>query len=319
MNYKTRKGESMLKKTLLIFSFFLTSSFVIASDLIGNACDGLNPPLGKSIVSLQHEGKNRSYRLYVPKNYRTDNPTPLLINYHGTGSNAEQQALYSDMDRVADENNFIHVSPQGLDLDGRPVFNAGLTMQSPANKRDFSKEPRDDVDFSTKIIEDISNKYCVNEKKIYATGMSNGGRMSYRIGCDAADKFAAIAPVAGVLSLPEEDCQPSKPVPSIAFHGTLDSISSYYKAGGFSTMGALEMFSLWAKKNQCEGEPVETFKKIDIICKSYLSCKDDVEVKFCTVKGGGHCWPGRPCRFGSRSPISASDMIAEFLLRFERT
>jgi polyhydroxybutyrate depolymerase len=310
----------MMKRTLLILlSFTILGLEASNNEEKSYGCDGLNPVLGKSTVFIQHEGKNRSYRLYVPKNYEPDSPTPLVINFHGTGSNAEQQAFYSDMDSVADKKGFIHVNPQGLELDGRPVFNAGLTMQSPANKRDFSKAPRDDVDFAKTIVEHISTNYCLNKKKVYSTGMSNGGRMSYRIGCEAADTFAAIAPVAGVLSLPEDKCQPTKSVPSIAFHGTRDFVSSYNKAGGYSTMGALEMFSLWAQKNQCEGTPIITFKKNDVSCESYKSCKGGAEIKFCTIEGGGHCWPGRPCRFGASSTINASEMIMEFLLQFERT
>ena len=310
----------MIKQVLLIFAGFIILGLEASNhEERSSGCDDLNPVLGKTTVFIEHEGKNRSYRLYVPKNYEPDSPTPLVINFHGTGSNAEQQAFYSDMDSVADKKGFIHVNPQGLELDGRPVFNAGLTMQSPANKRDFSKAPRDDVDFAKTIVKDISTNYCLNKKKVYSTGMSNGGRMSYRIGCEAADTFAAIAPVAGVLSLPGEKCLPTKPVPSIAFHGTRDFVSSYKKAGGYSTMGALEMFLLWAQKNQCKGTPVITFIKNDVSCKSYLSCAGGAEVKFCTIEGGGHCWPGRPCRFGASSTINASEMIMEFLLQFERT
>ena len=142
--------------------------------------------------------------------------------------------------------------------------------------------------------------------------------MSYRIGCEAADTFAAIAPVAGVLSLPPEKCLPTKAVPSIAFHGTWDLVSSYKKAGGFSTMGAMQMFSLWAKKNQCKGDPIVTFKEDNVSCESYQSCAEGAEIKFCTIDRGGHCWPGRPCRLGASSTINGSEMIAEFLLQFER-
>ena len=118
-----------MKQTLLILAGFMILGLQASNhEEMSPGCDGLNPVLGKTTVSIEHEGKNRSYRLYVPKNYQSDLPTPLIINFHGTGSNAEQQAVYSDMDSVADKKRFIHVNPQGLELDGRPVFNAGLTM-----------------------------------------------------------------------------------------------------------------------------------------------------------------------------------------------
>ena len=208
---------TMMKRVLLIFAGFIILGLEAGNhEENSSGCDALNPVLGKTTVSIEHEGKNRSYRLYVPKNYKSDIPTPLIINFHGTGSNAEQQAVYSDMDLVADKKRFIHVNPQGLELDGRPVFNAGLTMESPANKRDFSKAPRDDVDFAKAIVEDVSIKYCLNKKKVYSTGMSNGGRMSYRIGCEAADTFAAIAPVCLLYTSPSPRDRQKSRMPSSA-------------------------------------------------------------------------------------------------------
>ena len=89
----------MVKRAILIFSGFIILGLEAGNhEENSSGCDDLNPVLGRTTVSIQHEGKNRSYRLYVPKNYKSDIPTPLIINFHGTGSNAEQQAVYSDMD-----------------------------------------------------------------------------------------------------------------------------------------------------------------------------------------------------------------------------
>ena len=91
----------MIKQVLLIFAGFIILGLEASNrEERSSGCDGLNPVLGKTTVFIEHEGKNRSYRLYVPKNYEPDSPTPLVINFHGTGSNAEQQAVYSDMDKV---------------------------------------------------------------------------------------------------------------------------------------------------------------------------------------------------------------------------
>ena len=88
-------------------------------------------------------------------------------------------------------------------------------------------------------------------------------------------------------------------------------------------MGAVQMFSLWAKKNQCKGKPIVTFQGDKVSCESYLSCAEGAEIKFCTIDRGGHCWPGRlgfgSCRLGASSNINGSEMIVDFLLQFERS
>ena len=107
----------MMNRVFLVFAGFIILGLEAGNhEENSSGCDALNPALGKTTVSIEHEGKNRSYRLYVPKKYKSDIPTPLIINFHGTGSNAEQQAIYSDMDSVAEKKGFIHVNPQGLEL-----------------------------------------------------------------------------------------------------------------------------------------------------------------------------------------------------------
>ena len=96
-----------MKRAFLVFAGFIILGLEAGNhEENSSGCDALNPALGKTTVSIEHEGKNRSYRLYVPKNYKSDIPTPLIINFHGTGSNAEQQAVYYDMDSVAEKKGF---------------------------------------------------------------------------------------------------------------------------------------------------------------------------------------------------------------------
>jgi len=275
------------------------------------ACPGAGPEIGETIVTIQHEGHDRSYRLYVPTGYVHDEATPLVLNFHGTGSFALSQRLFSLMDGPADARTVLVAYPEGLPLDDEQVFDAGL--------RDFSSAPRDDVDFARAIVDDVASRACVDLRRVYSTGMSNGARMSYRIGCEAADLFAAIAPVAGVLSLAADDCQPSRPVPAIHFHGTADFVAPYDRAGGFSTMSVPDMFALWAEKTECSGAPVVTFEKDDVRCESYESCARGAEIMLCTIEGAGHCWPGNPtCSLGgSTETINASEAMLDFMLRFE--
>ena len=142
--------------------------------------------------------------------------------------------------------------------------------------------------------------------------------MSYRIACEAADLVAAIAPVAGVLSLAPEECNPSRPVPAIHFHGTADTIAPYYEAGGYSTMSVPDMYALWAEKSECTDEPTVIFQTNDVTCESYDACSEGAEVVLCTIAEGGHCWPGDlTCWSGyATETIEAGQELLEFLLRF---
>ena len=295
-----------------IIFFLLLGGSLLADD----QCFTSSLPDGVSKIKINHEGSVREYRAYIPQSYNRSLPLPVIINFHGTGSNADQQAKYSDLDRIAEDKKFIHINPQGKNLNGKQVFNAGLTMNSPTNKRDFSEEPRDDVSFTRSIISDLSSKICIDSSRVYATGMSNGGRMSYRLACEATDLFAAIAPVAGVLSLEAKDCNPSRPISTLSFHGTSDLVSRYDKPGGFSTISAPDMFALWAKKNNCSDSPEITFKKEDVTCQTYDSCgSSKEEITLCTIENGGHCWPGRFCFRGASYTINASEMIVDFFLK----
>ena len=235
----------------------------------------------------------------------------MLLAFHGTGGTAEGLAAYSQLDRVAEARSVLVAYPEGLLLGASQVFDAGL--------RDFSSAPRDDVDFARAVVDDVADRACVDRRKVYATGMSNGGRMSYRIGCEAADLVAAIAPVAGVLSLAADACLPSRSVPALHFHGTADVVAPYNSAGGFSTMSVPDMFALWSQKSSCTGSPAPTFASAGVRCEAYTSCAEDAEVELCTIEGFGHCWPGFVgCATNSPGAvIDASETMFDFLLRFE--
>ena len=182
-------------------------------------CPSCGPAVGETVVSIQHEGQEREYLLYVPSSYRHGQDTPLLLAFHDTNGNAVAMAGLSELNTWAEQYAVLVAYPEGLLLDGIQVFDAGL--------RDFSSAPRDDVDFARAIVDDVAGWASVDRKRVYSTGFSNGARVSYRIACEAAYLVAAIAPVAGVLSLAPEECNPSRPVPAIHFHGTADTVAPY--------------------------------------------------------------------------------------------
>ena len=180
---------------------------------------------------------------------------------------------------------------------------------------------RDDVGFARALVDKISSQACIDSKRVYSTGMSNGAFMSYRLGCEAADLFAAIAPVAGKIGIP--DCHPSRPVPLLAFDGTSDKLVSY-DGGGLSPDGMTDVpenVQDWATLDGCTGDPSTTYQKGTVTCQTWSHCNAGVTTTLCTAVGEGHCWPGQPvCPsiFGNATTdIDASQQIAAFFKKFK--
>src|SRR6185295_8276969 len=131
------------------------------------------------VDSIYHEGGYRTFILHLPVTYNSLNSYPLILNFHGFGSNALEQELYTGFDAIADTAGFIVVYPQGIN-----------------NAWNISTGFPDDVDFTSALIDSLKQDYSVDSLCVYATGMSMGGFMSYVLGCELSDKIAAIAPVA---------------------------------------------------------------------------------------------------------------------------
>jgi polyhydroxybutyrate depolymerase len=164
-----------------------------------------------------------------------------------------------------------------------------------------SAEQLDDVALFRAILEEVGGHLNVDLDRVYATGLSNGGFMSYRLACQATDMLAAVAPGAGAIGTnqggwgtnPASDftvCEPSRQIPVLALHGTADMLVPYdplYK----------QSLDRMADHNGCltETEPaVSPSSGGDATCLTYRDCPTGVEVAGCSVAGGGHCWFGSP-------------------------
>lgn len=263
-----------------------------------NGCENSTIQPGNSNRKLTVGGIEREYNLHVPPNYDPTKPTPLVLNFHGYTSNMMQQEFFSMMSPKADAEGFIVAYPNGLkNSDGAQSWNAGFCCA-------FDDLERDDIGFVNAMIDDIQGAGCIDAKRVYATGMSNGGYMSHLLGCKLADRIAAIAPVAGVLGILAAECQPSRPISVIHFHGTEDTLVSY--DAGFVSVP--DTFAGWAERNGCTGSPTQTFMNGATTCDTYDSCDAGVSVTLCTSVGEGHCWPGQTlCPFGA----ATTDIIAD--------
>lgn len=284
----------------------------VASDDAAGSADEPNAPCpggglgsGDHELTLTHDGVDYGYVVHVPPDYDPTVRTPLVLNWHGLSSNAQQQRFFSAMNPVADAYRFIVVYPDSPDAS----WNAGACCAV------FAPD-RDDVGFALALVEEMKTSACIDESRVYSTGMSNGGYMSHRLACEHPDVFAAVAPVAGTLST--SDCNPSRPISVVHFHGTAD-MNVPYEGGGPSDADSVpETLQAWADRNGCAPEPTVTFSRDDATCETWTNCDDGVEVKLCTFEGEGHCWPGQAfCPFGAATTtLNASEEAAKFFERF---
>jgi polyhydroxybutyrate depolymerase len=266
---------------------------------LGDPCAaGAPTPPEDERRTIEHGGLPRMFDVHVPPSY-DGSALPLVLNFHGYTSNALQQAAYSAMLDKANAAGFVAVHGEGT-MDPQR-WNAGDCCPN-------GNSTVDDIGFVRAMIADVEAHVCIDPARIYATGMSNGGMISHRLGCEAADRIAAIAPVAGTLVF--EACTPSRPVPVMAFHGTSDPVIPY--EGGIFT-GAPASHMRWGDLDGCTGTPVETYANGDTTCETYQTCQAGAQVTLCTVTGGGHTWPGADIIIGATTQdIDATDAMWDF-------
>ncbi len=226
-------------------------------------------------------GLDRQYDLLVPSSYTPGTPAPLVFNFHGFTANPETQDRLSAMSGLAEEAGFILATPKGSGNEEVLGWNSGECCGQAA------LENVDDVGFTSDMIDRISAEYCVDPSRIYATGMSNGAFMSYRLACELAGRIAAIGPVAGITVV--DPCLPSRPVPLISFNGTADLLV-WYEGGIYESVP--RTIARWSVRNGCSREMETGYKKGNVRCETYRKCKGGAAVELCIIYGGGHSWPG---------------------------
>jgi len=217
--------------------------------------------------SFVYDGLERSYDLQVPESY-DGTPLPLVIDIHGFGSAPWQQKAISGYRLIAQEEGFLVAHPAGISAS----WNGGICCGVAASTN------LDDVGFLKTLAGDIADAVAVDASRIYATGLSNGGAMSHRLGCEAEDFFAAIAPAAFPVPFnPRAGCAPQRPMPIHFSMGRTDTVVSYASAEPSRDH--------WLSVNGCGTKPDATFESGLARCDTYRECDDGVEVEFCSVVG----------------------------------
>ncbi|CAG0944201.1 hypothetical protein ANRL1_01638 [Anaerolineae bacterium] len=285
---------------------------------------GVRTILGQGLETIRVDGRDRTYIVYTPDSYEASMPSPLVLVLHGGGGHAENAQKMSEMNAIADREGFIVIYPNGT---GRLAYRL-LTWNAADNCCGYAHDENvDDVKFIRELIEQVQQDYAIDPNRIYVTGMSNGGMMSYRLACELSDVIAAIAPVAGAFNL--ADCEPTHPVSVIIFHGTADEHVLYEGGESLKSVDGERIdqpvsvaVDFWTAHNGCTTEPTST-EVGSIVTDVYTHCSTGVEVTLVTIEGGGHTWPGgkRGSRRGDEpsQEINASEVMWEFFAAHPRS
>ena len=171
----------------------------IIGNLILLSTFGCSESPSVALETLTHNEVERNHHTYIPAAYNNSVDVPMLFNFHGGCMSATSQRDEMDMRALADEHNFILVYPEGTSESGDGsclIWNSG-----PYVDLGESKASADDFGFVRALVEDLSTRYAIDANRIYATGFSNGGFMTYAVGCYMSDVFAAIAPIAAMMTV----------------------------------------------------------------------------------------------------------------------
>jgi polyhydroxybutyrate depolymerase len=257
----------------------------------GGALAAQSHAAGETRRSIQAGGVERSYLLHLPASRGAGQPVPLLLVFHGAGGEGAGIASHTGLTAPATARGYAVVYPDGVERrwnDGRRAGGG-----------------QDDVEFVRILLDSLSHELPADPKRIYATGISNGAGLAYRLVCDLPGIFAAIAPVAGAPAAGiEARCAATRPVSVISFQGTRDRLMPY-EGGHVSirrgqVLSAQRSAALFAEVNGCTPPPAvtaepDTVKDGTRVRRSaYGGCREGREVVLYTIEGGGHTWPGGP-------------------------
>lgn len=267
------------------------------------------------VETLVSGGVTRSYLLHVPDRLPPGRQALVLV-FHGGGGNARNAERMSGMSELAEREGFVVAYPNGS---GR--LKTRLLTWNSGNCCGYALDHQvDDVGFVSALIDRLVASQPVDANRVYVTGMSNGGMMSYVLGCELAGKVAAIAPVAGAM---DGVCRPAVPVSVIAFHGTDDEHVPY--AGGEprrkadshprSDRPVRDTMDFWSRRDGCSQHDSSAIAH-DVTRDTWHACAAATEVRLYTLRGFGHAWPGgdRGSRWGDNpaAAIDASETMWDF-------
>jgi polyhydroxybutyrate depolymerase len=254
---------------------------------------------GSETGALDHGGLRRTYLLHIPAKLPAGQPAPLLLVFHGGAGEGKGTASLTRFRELADREGFLVAFPDGIE---RQWYDGRVGLPTKAHR-----EKIDDVGFIDKLIDAVHQQHPVDPKRVYATGISNGGMFAHYLAALRSERIAAIAPVVGGIADPFHlQFKPSKPVSVLIIQGTEDPLTPY--AGGGVSKGARgkvistdEAVRKWVEHNGCKGKSVQTALPdtdrrdgCTVVRTTWTGGRDGTEVVLYKIAGGGHTWPSGP-------------------------
>ncbi len=252
-------------------------------------------PLPTSLAkehSIRAGGLDRTYRLFVPQPAGTE-PLPVVFAFHGGGMTSQSMAEWTGIYQIAARERFMVVYPDGTRVG---PFGGVWNVGSPTPQTQAEKEGVDDVEFIRVLLDRLKREYRIDPRRIYATGVSLGGMFSYYLACSMSKTFAAVAVVAGSMTV--GDCAAEAPVAIWAIHGlddtfvTVTGARARHTAPGHVWAPVSRGLEFWSRRNGCQEVRTESFRGTGASCWTYGPCSTGRPVEFCSVEGGHH-WPGQ--------------------------
>ncbi|MEL6344985.1 MAG: prolyl oligopeptidase family serine peptidase [Myxococcota bacterium] len=244
------------------------------------------------------DGFTHRFRLHVPPDLTAD--APLVVQLHGGGSDGAAMEVVSTLSAQGDVQGYLTLTPEGWEvpLNGSQVWNAGACCGPTDQQPDHVHAVREMIGLAEEM------GACIDRTRVFATGHSNGGMMTYRLACEASDLFSAVAVSAGALV--SEDlsgapvtvftCAPERPVSILHVHGLEDGCVPFEggtsEATGNTTLPIDAVMARWRAINRCAADADESGD--DVVQRRAWSCADDASVALITVEGLGHAWAGSP-------------------------
>ncbi len=275
---------------------------------------------GDHSFAFEFGGEMRRYRVHVPQSYSAEVAAPVVFSFHGGGGNMDLQATdaYYGLISKSEEVGFIAVFPNGTSkLPGGQMatWNAGNCC---GHARDAGV---DDVGFVREVLRRVQSQYRTDPNRVFASGMSNGAMMSYRLACEASDVFKAITAVAGTDNT--RSCTPSRPVSVLHIHARDDELELFDGGAGrkskqvTSFVSVPESVAKWVKLNGCSPQAQRALEVPGAMCEVHTGCRNGTEVRQCVTETGGHSWPGgsKPRGGKGSTAISATDQMWAFFGR----
>lgn len=254
--------------------------------------------------TIRIAGEDREYIVHVPPGHDASTPAPLVLSLHGAGAWPSMQMNLSGWNELADRHGFIAAYPGG----------GGSWLK-------VFHDPTEDLMFFAALLDELTARYNIDSRRIYANGLSNGGGTSYALSCLMPDRFAAVGAVAPAVTMSADLCPKARPVPAVVFHGTADQSTPYHGGKVFIAPAPFPSIPTWianwARRNGCDRNPVDTAVAADVSLREYGSCRNNATVALYTIDGGGHTWPGgqqlTPWLLGrTNRSINASEIMWEF-------